>query len=44
MSPYKLMSTFEAPDDHIRTLHDNWETSVSRYPHVSMTHAIVGSK
>ena len=28
------MSTFPAPDDNIRTLHDNLETSVSRYPHV----------
>ncbi len=34
MSPYKLVSTFDAPDDHVHTLYDNWETSVSRYPHV----------
>ncbi|KAL6757995.1 hypothetical protein V8C86DRAFT_1809130 [Haematococcus lacustris] len=33
-SPYKLVSTFPAPDDDIRTLHDNLEKSVGRYPHV----------
>mmetsp|Transcript_35882 Transcript_35882/g.79890 ORF Transcript_35882/g.79890 Transcript_35882/m.79890 type:complete len:699 (+) Transcript_35882:158-2254(+) len=33
-SPYKLVSTFAAPDDNIRTLYDNWETSIGRYPHV----------
>eukprot|EP00197_Chlamydomonas_leiostraca_P002909 CAMPEP_0202857292 /NCGR_PEP_ID=MMETSP1391-20130828/295_1 /ASSEMBLY_ACC=CAM_ASM_000867 /TAXON_ID=1034604 /ORGANISM="Chlamydomonas leiostraca, Strain SAG 11-49" /LENGTH=690 /DNA_ID=CAMNT_0049536077 /DNA_START=146 /DNA_END=2218 /DNA_ORIENTATION=- len=33
-SPYKLVSTFPAPDDDIRTLHDNLEKSIARYPHV----------
>lgn len=34
MSPYKLVSTFNPPYDHIRTLYDNLEASVSAYPHV----------
>lgn len=34
-SPKKLMSTFEAPDDNVFTLYDNWETAIARYPHVS---------
>lgn len=34
ISPYKLVSTYNPPDDHIRTCHDNWETSIARYPHV----------
>nr|QIQ49563.1 long-chain acyl-CoA synthetase 5 [Chromochloris zofingiensis] len=33
-SPKKLMSTFEAPDDNVFTLYDNWETAIARYPHV----------
>ena len=35
MSPKKLVSTFEAPDDNVFTLYDNWETAIARYPHVS---------
>ena len=34
MSPKKLVSTFEAPDDNVFTLYDNWETAIARYPHV----------
>lgn len=34
MSPYKLVSSFNPPYDHIRTLYDNLEASVSTYPHV----------
>ncbi|KAF5825519.1 hypothetical protein DUNSADRAFT_9041, partial [Dunaliella salina] len=34
MSPYKLVSTFPAPDDDVRTMHDNLEKSVGRFPHV----------
>eukprot|EP00983_Pelagomonas_calceolata_P134920 1162105-Pelagomonas_calceolata.AAC.14 len=33
MSPYKLVSTFPAPDDDVRTMHDNLDKSVGRYPH-----------
>lgn len=33
-SPEKLVTSYEPPDDHVRTLYDNWETSISRYPHV----------
>lgn len=33
-SPYKLVNTFPAPDDDIRTLHDNFEKSIGRFPHV----------
>ncbi len=35
-SPHKLLTTFEAPDDHVFTLYDNWETAIARYPHVSL--------
>jgi len=34
MSPRRLVSTFPAPDEHVHTLYDNWETSVARFPHV----------
>lgn len=34
MSPNKLLHTYDAPDDHIHTMYDNLETSISRYPHV----------
>jgi hypothetical protein len=33
-SPFKLISTFPAPDDRVRTLHDNWERAAERYPNV----------
>lgn len=33
-SPRKLLSNFEAPDQDVFTLYDNWETAVARYPHV----------
>eukprot|EP00775_Hariotina_reticulata_P005555 gene5555-5792_t len=33
-SPRKLISTFSAPDDNVFTLYDNWETAISRFPHV----------
>ncbi|KAK9816781.1 hypothetical protein WJX72_005028 [[Myrmecia] bisecta] len=32
--PERLISSFPAPDDHIRTLYDNLEVSVSRYANV----------
>ncbi|GMH39572.1 hypothetical protein BSKO_07470 [Bryopsis sp. KO-2023] len=32
LSPHKLVTTYRAPDDNILTLHDNLETSISRYP------------
>jgi len=28
------MSTFDAPDENVFTLYDNWETAIARYPHV----------
>lgn len=31
----KLVCNFEAPDDDVYTLYDNWEKSVARFPHVS---------
>eukprot|EP00803_Ostreobium_quekettii_P000383 evm.model.scf_2481.2 EVM.evm.TU.scf_2481.2 scf_2481:12621-21767(-) len=31
-SPEKLVTTFPPPDDHIRTLYDNLETTIARYP------------
>lgn len=34
LSPRKLISTFPAPDEHVHTLYDNFETAVSRFPHV----------
>eukprot|EP00798_Chlamydomonas_sp_ICE-L_P032544 gene32544-17261_t len=34
LSPYKLVSSYPAPDDHIRTLHDNLEVSIGRFPHM----------
>uniref|UniRef100_A0A061RWH7 Long-chain acyl-CoA synthetase n=1 Tax=Tetraselmis sp. GSL018 TaxID=582737 RepID=A0A061RWH7_9CHLO len=30
-SPHRLVSRFPAPNEHIRTLHDNWECSVRKY-------------
>lgn len=33
-SPYKLVSTFPAPDDDVRTMHDNLDKSIGRFPHV----------
>eukprot|EP00878_Enallax_costatus_P000737 GHUV01000851.1.p1 GENE.GHUV01000851.1~~GHUV01000851.1.p1 ORF type:complete len:760 (+),score=146.74 GHUV01000851.1:92-2281(+) len=30
----KLLSNFQAPDEDVFTLYDNWETAVARYPHV----------
>lgn len=32
----KLMCNFEAPDDDVFTLYDNWEKAVARFPHVSI--------
>jgi hypothetical protein len=29
------MCNFEAPDQDVFTLYDNWETAVARFPHVS---------
>jgi hypothetical protein len=34
----KLVCNFEAPDDDVYTLYDNWEKSVARFPHVSSRH------
>lgn len=34
MSPRKLISSFQSPDEDVFTLYDNWETAVARYPHV----------
>jgi hypothetical protein len=31
----KLLCNFEAPDDDVFTLYDNWEKAVARFPHVS---------
>lgn len=31
----KLVCNFEAPDDDVFTLYDNWEKAVARFPHVS---------
>ncbi|MEW5299708.1 MAG: hypothetical protein WDW36_002698 [Sanguina aurantia] len=31
--PYTLMSSYAAPDDHVRTLHDCMENSISKYPY-----------
>jgi hypothetical protein len=33
----KLVCNFEAPDDDVFTLYDNWEKAVARFPHVSIT-------
>lgn len=33
-SPFKLVSTFAPPADHVRTLHDNIEFASSQYPNV----------
>ncbi|KAF6256258.1 hypothetical protein COO60DRAFT_1530236 [Scenedesmus sp. NREL 46B-D3] len=33
-STRKLLCNFEAPDQDVFTLYDNWETAVARYPHV----------
>lgn len=38
-SPYKLVSSFAPPNDHVRTLHDNLENSIAKYPHVSTMQA-----
>jgi hypothetical protein len=32
----KLVCNFEAPDDDVFTLYDNWEKAVARFPHVSI--------
>jgi hypothetical protein len=29
------MCNFDAPDDDVFTLYDNWEKAVARFPHVS---------
>ena len=34
LSPYKLVSTYPAPDDDVRTMHDNLDKSIGRFPHV----------
>jgi hypothetical protein len=34
-STRKLLCNFEAPDQDVFTLYDNWETAVARFPHVS---------
>jgi hypothetical protein len=34
VSPERLIETFPAPDDHIRTLYDNLESSIAKYPNV----------
>ena len=36
-SPFKLVSTFLPPADHIRTLHDNLEYACSQYPNVRVS-------
>ena len=36
LSPERLRGTFEPPYDHIKTLHDNWETSVKEHAQVSL--------
>lgn len=36
----KLVCNFEAPDDDVFTLYDNWEKAVARFPHVSITENI----
>ncbi len=41
ISPRKLIATFPAPDEHVHTLYDNWETAVARFPHVSLQRASV---
>mmetsp|Transcript_4030 Transcript_4030/g.6617 ORF Transcript_4030/g.6617 Transcript_4030/m.6617 type:complete len:687 (-) Transcript_4030:388-2448(-) len=33
-SPYRLISSFPEPDNDVRTLHDNLERSIGRFPHV----------
>ncbi len=33
--PERLATGFAAPDDHIRTLYDNIETTISRHPQVN---------
>lgn len=30
----KLVCNFDAPDDDVYTLYDNWEKAVARFPHV----------
>ncbi len=35
LSPDKLVDTFPAPDDHVKTLYDNLENTISKLPDVS---------
>ncbi|KAK9803492.1 hypothetical protein WJX73_008668 [Symbiochloris irregularis] len=31
LSPQRLISTFESPDEGIRTMHDNWDAAIAKY-------------
>ena len=35
LSPERLVETFPAPDDDVRTLYDNLENALAKYPNVS---------
>lgn len=39
----KLVCNFDAPDDDVFTLYDNWEKAVARFPHVRRGEAAAGS-
>jgi hypothetical protein len=34
LSPARLVETFSAPDDHVRTLYDNFENAAAKFPDV----------
>ncbi len=37
LSPARLVETFPAPDDHVRTLYDNFENAAAKFPDVRLS-------